>query len=206
MSKNNANNVIVLDFETTGLSPNYGDRIIEVGAVRIEDGQITDCFQSLMNPSQRINSFIESYTGITNEMLSDAPSCSKVMRRFAEFVEDFNLVAHNASFDRKFMNSEFNKINKQYSGKFACSMLIARRIYPSAPNHKLETLVSYKKIPNDGTFHRALADANMTAHLWNALIQDINISYGISDLTFNEMQELSRVSKYLVGNYFKRKK
>ena len=85
-------------------------------------------------------------------------------------------------------------------------MLIARRIYPSAPNHKLETLVSYKKIPNDGTFHRALADANMTAHLWNALIQDINISYGISDLTFNEMQELSRVSKYLVGNYFKRKK
>ena len=67
--------VIVLDFETTGLSPQYGDRAIEIGAVRIENNRITDRFQSLMNPGFRINSFIELYTGITNDIVAAPPPC-----------------------------------------------------------------------------------------------------------------------------------
>ena len=73
--------VVVLDFETTGLSPDRGDRVIEVGAVLIENNRITDRFQSLTNPGMRINSFIENYTGITNSMLKGAPPVSEVMHR-----------------------------------------------------------------------------------------------------------------------------
>jgi len=98
--------VIVLDFETTGLSPQYGDRAIEIGAVLIEDNMIVDRFQGLMNPGFRINSFIEAYTGISNDLLEDAPPCEEMMEQFAEFMKDHPLVAHNAAFDRRFLDAE----------------------------------------------------------------------------------------------------
>ena len=172
-SLSSAHTVIVLDFETTGLSPNMGDRAIEIGAVLIEQGMITDRFQRLMNPGRRIDGFIEGYTGITNAMLAKAAPCAEVMDEFADFVGDYDLVAHNASFDRRFLDAELQAIARRYSGTFACSMLAARRLYPAAPNHKLGTLVKYKALPNDGTFHRALADAEMTAYLWLAMLEDI---------------------------------
>ncbi|MDQ7049380.1 MAG: 3'-5' exonuclease [Enterobacterales bacterium] len=93
----NADRVIVLDFETTGLSPDYGDRAIEIGAVRIEAGKVVDRFQALMNPGCLISGFIENYTGINNQMLEKALPCREVMTQFADFIEDYNLVAHNAS-------------------------------------------------------------------------------------------------------------
>ena len=107
--------------------------MIEIGAVCIENGEIKDHFQSLMNPDQYIDSFIERYTGITNEMLADAPSCEEVMHKFADFIGDYNLVAHNASFDKRFLDAELARISRTYSGKFACSMLVARRLYQDAP-------------------------------------------------------------------------
>ncbi len=146
----NANTVIVLDFETTGMSPDQGDRAIEVGAVKLENGGIVDRFQCLMNPGIRVNGFIEDFTGITNAMLKKAPACEEVMEAFADFIGDSNLVAHNASFDRRFLDSECCRISREYGGKFACSMLAARRVYPEAPNHKLGTLVEFNHIPNDG--------------------------------------------------------
>ena len=88
--------VIVLDFETTGLSPRYGDRAIEIGAVRIENNRVVDRFQSLMNPGFRISSFIESYTGISNRMVDAAPSCGEVMAQFAEFICDYPLVENDS--------------------------------------------------------------------------------------------------------------
>jgi len=199
-----AQTVIVLDFETTGLSPNQGDRAIEIGAVRVEQGVITDRFQRLMNPGQRINRFIEDYTGITNAMLRKAAPCAEVMDEFADFIGDYDMVAHNASFDQRFLDAELQLIQRSYSGSFACSMLAARRLYPAAPNHKLGTLVKYKTLPSDGTFHRALADAEMTAHLWLAMLDDIEQSYAISDLSFVLMQKLTKVSKGSVAGFFKR--
>jgi len=199
-----AQTVIVLDFETTGLSPNQGDRAIEIGAVQIEQGVITDRFQRLMNPGQRINRFIEDYTGITNTMLRKAAPCAEVMNEFADFIGDYDLVAHNASFDQRFLDAELQLIQRSYSGSFACSMLAARRLYPAAPNHKLGTLVKYKTLPSDGTFHRALADAEMTAHLWLAMLDDIEQSYAIGDLSFVLMQKLTKVSKGSVAGFFKR--
>lgn len=187
--------VIIFDFETTGLSPNYGDRAIEIGAVLIENNVITDRFQSLMNPGFRINSFIESFTGISNYMVQTAPSCEEVMEWFADFIGDYPLVAHNASFDRKFLDSEFEFIGKSRNNEMACSMLSARRVYPDAPNHKLGTLVRYCEIYTDGIFHRALADAEMTGNLWIVMIDNIKSSFGINHVSFKLMQKLSRISK-----------
>jgi DNA polymerase-3 subunit epsilon len=169
----NADTVVILDFETTGLSPDQGDRAIEIGAVRIVNGQVTEEFQQLMNPGRRVSGFIEDYTGISNAMLKDASPCHEVMNQFADFIGDDNMVAHNASFDKRFLDAELDIISRSYTGQFACSMLAARRIYQNAPNHKLGTLVRYANLEGEGDYHRALYDSQMTAKLWMAMIDDV---------------------------------
>lgn len=200
----NANTVIVLDFETTGLSPEMGDRAIEIGAVRIQDGVITERFQRLMNPGRPVSSFIEQYTGISNEMLQDAPPAAEVMLEFAAFVEDYSLVAHNASFDQRFLRAELKRLRLSCNNPFSCSMLASRRIYQTAPNHTLSGLVDFKKIPNDGVFHRALADAEMTARLWLAILEDIAEIYKVSACSFNVMQQLTTIPKRSVQSFFQK--
>ncbi len=190
-----ADSVVVFDFETTGLSPNLGDRAIEIGAVRIESGRVTDRFQELMNPGFRVNSFIESYTGITNQLLVEATPSEKVMKAFSNFIGNDNLVAHNASFDKRFLEAEFQRIGRSHNGGIACSMLVARRIYQQAPNHKLGSLVAYRNIQAEDVFHRALADSEMTARLWMKMIEDIRVQYQLPPLSFPFMQRLARTSK-----------
>lgn len=192
-----AKSVIVLDFETTGLSPNMGDRAIEIGAVKLVDGVITDTFQQLMNPGFRVSGFIENYTGISNAMLRDAPPCEEVMAEFAEFIQDSNLVAHNASFDKRFLDAELELIGKSYSGQFACSMLIARRLIQDSPSHKLGELVRFKNIENDGVFHRALADTEMTAKLWMLMIDELE-EQNVYAPSFAFMRKISKTSKHAV--------
>ena len=195
-----ADTVVVLDFETTGLSPDYGDRAIEIGAVRIKDGEVVERFQELMNPGRRVDSFIEDYTGITNGMLKDAPSCTDVMHKFADFINGYNLVAHNASFDKRFLDAELARISRSYTGQFACSLLSARRIYRDSPNHKLGTLVDYINIPTDGVFHRALYDSEMTAKLWLAMLDNIAEQYAIEPIPFTLFQKLSKTPKNKIRN------
>ena len=196
---------IVLDFETSGVSPLRGDRAIEIGAVRVEQGRIVDRFQSLMNPGFRISSFIESYTGITNSMLAEAPDNAQVMSSFVDFISDeIPIVAHNASFDRRFLEHELEKASLESSNRFGCSMLAARRVYPEAPNHKLATLVAFKQIHQSGTFHRALADAEMTSRLWLQMLIDIQQTYHCNHVPFDWMCDLSRVNRDRVADYFRR--
>ena len=194
-------NIIVIDFETTGLSPHYGDRTIEVGAVHVANNRIVDQYQSLMNPEVRISNFIADYTGITNKMLSKAPKIKEVMEQLRSFIGHLPLVAHNASFDSRFLDSEMDRLNHKRDNEFACSMLTARRLYPDAPNHKLETLVQYKRIVTDGTHHRALADATMTAHLWINMITDIKEMYELPEVPFTLMQRLGKVPKKKVAEF-----
>lgn len=204
MLEKSADTVIVFDFETTGLSPDLGDRAIEIGAVRMEAGIITARFQQLMNPGFRISSFIESYTGITNQMLRKAAPCEEVMARFADFVGGDNLVAHNASFDQRFLDAEFRRVSRTYSGGIACSMLVARRIYQQAPNHQLGSLVAYRNLRAEEVFHRALADSEMTARLWLRMIDDIRDQYQLPPLSFLQMQQLSRKSKRVVHEFLEK--
>jgi len=203
-TQTSADSVIVLDFETTGLSPDNGDRAIEIGAVKLVQGNVVERFQQLMYPGRRVDYFIESYTGISNQMLKDAPPCAEVMADFADFIQGCNLVAHNASFDARFLGAELQRIRRAQDDPFACSMLAARRLYPDAPNHKLGTLVSYKALPNDGTFHRALADAEMTAHLWLAMLADMREQYAFERIPFELMQRLSRTAKSAVAGLLAR--
>lgn len=198
-----ANTVIVLDFETSGLSPEQGDRPIELGAVLIENGVITQRFQQLMNPGIRVNSFIENYTGISNDMLADAPPVEEVMNNFSTFLGQYNVVAHNASFDHRFLKTEFKRIKTPCDNLFSCSMLASRRIYQLAPNHTLGGLVAYKNIPTNGVFHRALADAEMTAHLWLAMLDDIQNIYQLPNCAFTVMQQLTKIPKQSVQKYFR---
>lgn len=195
MPQTSANSLIVLDFETTGLSPDMGDRAIEIGAVRLEQGQVVDRFQALMNPGKRVSGFIENYTGITNAMLSKAAPCAEVMEEFVDFMGDSNLVAHNASFDKRFLDAELARVARSYLGNFACSLLIARRLYQDAPNHKLGSLVAYKDIPSEGDFHRALYDSEMTAKLWMSMLEDISELTRVQDVPFKLIQKLAKTPK-----------
>jgi DNA polymerase-3 subunit epsilon len=196
--------VIVLDFETSGGSPQYGDRAIEIGAVLIENNTITDRFQSLMNPGFRISSFIESFTGISNDMVKAAPPCEEVIEQFAEFMGDHPLVAHNASFDRRFLDSELGFIGRSRNNNMACTMLAARRVYPKVPNYRLRTLVRYCGIYTDGTFHRALADAEMTGQLWISMIEEIRDTFHIKQVPFDLMRKLSKITRAKAPAYLER--
>ncbi len=93
-----------------------------------------------------------------------------------------------------------------YDGTFACSMLIARRLYQSAPNHQLGTLVKYNKLPTDGVFHRALADAEMTGYLWLKMLEDLEHLHQVSGASFALMKTLSKTSKAGVGALLEKQK
>ncbi|OUR66846.1 DNA polymerase III subunit epsilon [Marinomonas sp. 42_23_T18] len=190
-----ADSLIILDFETTGLSPDQGDRAIEIGAVKLEAGVVVDEFQALMNPGFRVTSFIEDYTGISNGMLEQAASCREVMSDFADFIGNDNLIAHNASFDRRFLDAEFRRLGRQYRGEFSCSLLLSRRIFQDAPSHSLGNLIEFINLSTGGDFHRALYDAQMTAKLWTAMLDNIGERYGLFDLSFEQIQMLSKTPK-----------
>ena len=199
MTQTCADSLIVLDFETTGLSPDMGDRAIEIGAVRLDQGLVVNRFQALMNPGKRVSAFIENYTGITNRMLSKAAPCGEVMDEFASFMGDSNLVAHNASFDKRFLDAELGRIYKSYNGDFACSLLVARRLYQQAPNHKLGSLITYKNIPSEGGFHRALFDSEMTAKLWMTMLDDISQITTAQKVPFTLIQKIAKTPKNAVN-------
>lgn len=187
--------VVVIDFETTGLSPDHGARATEIAAVLVRDGEIVDRYQSLMNAGQRIPAFIQSLTGITNRMIRTAPPAAQVMAEVADFVGDHPLVAHNASFDRKFWQAELARIGHHTTNAFVCSMLVARRVLPEAPNHKLGTLVTHAGLPVGGRHHRALADAEMAAHLTLFLERTLVEQFRLASVSYALLQQIQRASR-----------
>jgi DNA polymerase III subunit epsilon len=175
------NRLAVIDFETTGLSPAMGDRATEVAIVLVEGGQVVGRFQSLMNAGVRISPFIESFTGISNAMVAAAPPAAQVMAEAARFVCGAPMVAHNASFDRKFWQAELARVDMDGDHAFACTLLLARRLYPQAPNHRLGTLAELHTLKNHGRAHRALADAETAAALLAQIQHDLRTRFGVSE-------------------------
>ena len=167
--------IAVIDFETTGLSPTQGARATEIAAVLVRDGQIVDRFQSLMNTGVWVPPFIEQLTGISNRMLATAPPAHAVMRDVARFTRGCPLVAHNAAFDRGFWQAELvlADCEPDAAHAFACTLLLSRRLYPLAENHRLGTLAKLHALPSAGRAHRALADAEVTAHLLLRVQRDV---------------------------------
>ncbi|MBI5256168.1 MAG: 3'-5' exonuclease [Burkholderiales bacterium] len=167
--------IAVIDFETTGLSPAQGARATEIAAVRLEQGRIVARYQSLMHTGAWVPPYIEQLTGISNRMLDDAPPAAEVMRDVTRFTAGCALVAHNASFDRGFWRHEQALAGCADADdvEFACTMRLARRLYPEAPNHRLGTLVAWHGLEAGGRAHRALADAEMAAQLWLRIVRDV---------------------------------
>ena len=187
--------VAVIDFETTGLSPAQGDRATEIAAILLQNGKVVDRYQSLMNAGVRIPSFIEELTGISTAMVGKAPAADKVMREVFDFVGNHPLVAHNASFDCKFWDAELARIQLRRRQEFACSMLVARRLLPQAPSHKLGVLVEFAKLPTAGRAHRALADAEMAASLVTHLEDELRDRYKIREVSHELLRKIQKAPK-----------
>lgn len=197
--------VAVIDFETTGLSPGQGDRATEIAAVILEDGKVVDRYQSLMNAGVRIPSFIESLTGISNDMIRKAPPAAEVMCEVSEFVGNTPLVAHNASFDCKFWDAELARIQRNRQQEFVCSLLLSRRILPMAPSHKLGALVQFAKLPVAGRYHRALADAEMAASLLLRLEDELRVRHHVHDVSIELLRRIQRAPKGQLEKCFGRR-
>jgi DNA polymerase-3 subunit epsilon len=202
MTTSNLQTVAVIDFETTGLSPNGGGRATEIAAVLVRDGVIVDSYQSLMKTGAWVPPFIQELTGISNEMLADAPSAQSVMQDLASFTRACPLVAHNAAFDRGFWRAEMTLAGCSLDPaheNFACTVLLARRLYLDAPNCRLGTLAQFHGLPDSGRAHRALADATTTAHLLLRIQRDVaerfSVELGGAPADHGLLGQLQRANK-----------
>lgn len=162
---------VVFDVETTGLSAVY-DTIIELAAVKIHDGEIIDRFESFANPHHRLSATTINLTGITDDMVENAPEVAEVIRNFHDWVGDAVLVAHNASFDMGFLNVGYKNIGLEKAKNPVIDTLeLGRFLYPELKNHRLNTLA--KKFDIELTqHHRAIYDAEATGYLLLKMLKD----------------------------------
>jgi DNA polymerase III subunit epsilon len=160
---------VVLDTETTGLRPGP-DRVIEVAAVRVHHGEVVNSFQSLMNPGRRLPPFISKFTGISQEMLQDAPSAKEVMPNFLQFIDGAILVGHNLGFDLNFLTHEAQLLNMAFPLDGLDTIPLARRFLPGLKRFKLDMVAEHLKIP-PRTRHRALGDAETTAAVFLCILE-----------------------------------
>ncbi|WP_457969302.1 3'-5' exonuclease [Pseudomonas sp. R4-84] len=196
--------IAVIDFETTGITPSSSCRATEIAVVILERGRIVDRYQSLMNAGVRVPAFIEQLTGISNAMLRSAPPAEKVMNEVNEFVGITPLLAHNAAFDQKFWDFELGRIKRTRLQNFACSLLLARRLMPAAPNHKLGTLNTFAGLPHTGQAHRAMADAEMAANLTAHLASELREKHGLRALSHDLLCILQKVPAAKINEHLKR--
>lgn len=172
---------VVVDVEATGakLPPN---RIIELGAYRISGGKIVDSFLTLVNPEIAIPRFVMTLTGISNEMVKEAPLFADVAPRWLEFVNDAVLIAHNAPFDTNFLNHEISRVypGHRMINAHLCTVTLTRHVIPGLTNYRLDTIADHFSIPILAR-HRAGSDALATAEIFLHLLDRLD-ERGVKDL------------------------
>ena len=156
----------VVDIETTGLSPQR-HKITEIAAVKLdEDCNIINEFQSLVNPECKIPSFITKLTGIDNDMVADKPVISEVMPQFLEFIKNDIFIAHNASFDYRFLSANAELIGKDLFNTKLCTRKLANRLlFDKLPSMKLGHICNHYGIDNNQA-HRAMSDVKATVEVF----------------------------------------
>lgn len=169
---------ICFDIETTGLSA-ARDKITEIGAVKVENGVITDTFSTFANPEMPIPQKITQLTGITDDMVKDAPSQSEAVSAFLEFAGDNVLVAHNAPFDTSFIAKACEDMGREYNYTSIDTVAISRAILKDIKNCKLDTVAKFLRL-GDFNHHRATDDAEMLARIFINLCQRLTDDYGIT--------------------------
>lgn len=179
---------VVYDTETTGLDPNT-EFLTEIGAVVVENGQITDTFNTFVNPGKPIPPKIVELTGITDSMVADAPSPDQAIRQFAQFANGRVLVAHNAhKFDMRFMYAAADRAGIALENAYIDTLPMAQNLYPGLRNYKLNTINDYLEI-EPFNHHRAVDDAMALAKIFCKMLvtleekqvtslEEINIGLG----------------------------
>lgn len=169
---------VVFDFETTGLYPNSGDSIIEIGAVKISNGKIISRFDELINPEKLLNEEIIKITGINNDMLKNMRGEKEVVETFMKWVGDYPMVAHNAKFDISFLEMAFSKYNLGKFNNIVIDTLgLSRYLESSEKYHNLATLVKRYNIPwDENKHHRADYDSEGTALIFYKMLQKLELN------------------------------
>ena len=191
---------IVLDTETTGLSPDNGDRIVEIGCVELINHVPTNnTYQVYLNPEKDMDPGAEKVHGLTNEFLSDKPKFIEIVDDFLDFIGDSNLVAHNADFDINFLNSELAKVkrDKINNDRVVDTLKIARSKYPGARN-SLDALCKRFFVDNSNrSLHGALLDSELLAEVYLELVggkePDLELSTNAVKITNDNKNNLSIV-------------
>lgn len=180
---------VVFDIETTGFSA-VNDRIIEIGAVKVENGEIVDRYSTFVNPERPIPFEIEKLTGINDGMVVDAAVIEDILPEFLAFSEDCIMVAHNAEFDMSFIKENCRRMNLLRKFTVVDTLAMARSMLPDLKNYKLDTVVEAV----GGTLenhHRAVEDAESTADIFVKFVARLK-SMGVTDLdTLNGMSQMS---------------
>ncbi len=163
---------VALDVETTGLSPR-NCRVIEIGAVMIDNGHLTNEFSSLIRIDQKIPRQAQCIHGISDEMLAGERTAEEVLPPLYDFLGDNTIIAHNARFDMAFLRQEFHRISLQLRNNAVCTLKMSKMIYPGLSNHRLDTVYShlFGEIDNNIRRHRALDDARMAARIWMEMVK-----------------------------------
>lgn len=169
---------ICFDIETTGLSATR-DKITEIGAAKVVNGEITDTFSTFANPEMPIPQKITQLTGITDDMVKDAPSQSDAVSAFLEFAGDNVLVAHNAPFDTSFIRNACENMGREYNYTSIDTVAISRAILPDIKNCKLDTVAKYLRL-GDFNHHRATDDAEILAKIFISLCTRLRDDYNIT--------------------------
>lgn len=154
---------VVVDVETTGGNAQW-NRVTEIGAVRVRNGKIIGEWSSLINPQRRIPGNIVSLTGITDDMVADAPLFADIADEFREFLDKAVFVAHRAKFDYSFIKSEYERIGEELRCPRLCTVVESRRHFPGLPSYSLANLSTHFEISLE-SHHRALCDARATAEI-----------------------------------------
>jgi DNA polymerase-3 subunit epsilon len=187
--------IVMLDFETTGLSPAMGDRITEVAALRICGGRIVDRYVSLVNCNVRIPAFITQLTGISQAMVNRAPPVAEVVPQLLDFIGADALSAHNASFDHKFLLAESERLDLAPGHThLICSLKLSRRVFPQLSSYKLGAIASSLGLRFNGNAHRAEADAEVSAHLLLHIGAHLRSTYRIAAIEAPLFASVNRLS------------
>jgi DNA polymerase-3 subunit epsilon len=150
---------VFLDIETTGMRT-YEDRITEVGALVYETGKLVKSFSTLINPDRYIPSWITDITGITNDMVKKSPRFEDIAEELMDLLGDNIFVAHNVSFDYRFIQAEFANLQKLYNAHQLCTVKLSRNLYPNERGHNLDYVMERCGI-ECGARHRAFEDAEV---------------------------------------------
>lgn len=165
-----APSIAFVDLETTGTAAD-GDRITEVGIVRVDDESHVSEWASLVNPECSIPAGIQALTGITNAMVAKAPTFARIADEIADRIAGCVFVAHNARFDYGFLKHEFGRLHRQFTAKVLCTVKLSRRLYPDAGRHNLDTIIARHSL-RAGDRHRALGDARILWEFVQTLYRD----------------------------------